>query len=95
MLTWFLRKVVLYPDPVESLKIRKAHPCDFPGCDKVFTKSSYLTRHMMTHTGERPYKCTWDGCNQKFANTGDLTRHYRYIVFEALQGRQCQIYGNH
>ena len=77
MLTWFLRKVVFYPDPVESLKIRKAHPCDSLGCDKVFTKSSVLKTHKRTHTGEKPYECTWDGCSKKFAQSVHLTRHYR------------------
>ena len=75
MRTWCLRKVPLYADFAESLKIEKAHLCSI--CEKVFTKSSTLKRHMMTHTGEKPYKCTWDGCSEKFAQASHLKVHMR------------------
>ena len=26
-------------------------------CEKLFTRNDYLTTHMFTHTGERPYSC--------------------------------------
>ena len=29
-----------------------------PNCDYKCLKESCLKKHMMTHTGERPYKCT-------------------------------------
>ena len=61
----------------DSLKRRKVHRCDFPSCDKVYTKSSHLKAHKRTHTGEKPYECSWDGCSWKFARSDELTRHYR------------------
>lgn len=61
----------------DNLKRRKVHRCDFPSCDKVYTKSSHLKAHKRTHTGEKPYECSWDGCSWKFARSDELTRHYR------------------
>lgn len=46
------------------------HACHFDGCSTSFTRKVDLQRHIMFHTGERPYKCTWIGCTKGFVQVG-------------------------
>ncbi|XP_076822408.1 uncharacterized protein LOC143468852 isoform X2 [Clavelina lepadiformis] len=44
-----------------------------PKCDKVFPWASSLSRHIMTHTGLKPYMCAI--CSMRFTTRSNLLRH--------------------
>ncbi|XP_035891167.1 zinc finger protein 70-like [Anopheles stephensi] len=47
------------------------HVCEI--CDKRFTAKKNLTRHLMIHTGEKPFKC--DRCDRSFRQAGEIKKH--------------------
>ncbi|XP_045451445.1 zinc finger and BTB domain-containing protein 49-like [Melitaea cinxia] len=49
----------------------RPHVCDI--CDVRFARSSHLSRHRLTHTGERPFTC--GGCGRSFARSDKLRVH--------------------
>ncbi|GMR58902.1 hypothetical protein PMAYCL1PPCAC_29097, partial [Pristionchus mayeri] len=61
----------------DQLAARRTHRCEWPDCDKAYTKSSHLRAHFRVHTGDKPYECVIEGCGWRFMRSDELTRHLR------------------
>ncbi|KAH7921082.1 hypothetical protein BV22DRAFT_1020036 [Leucogyrophana mollusca] len=49
---------------------KKKHLCTT--CDRGFTTSGHLARHLRVHTGERNHKCPFPGCETRCSRQDNL-----------------------
>ncbi|KAK9541281.1 hypothetical protein VZT92_001338 [Zoarces viviparus] len=65
-----------YPNrPSKTPVHQRPYPCPAENCDRRFSRSDELSRHLRIHTGHKPFQCRI--CMRNFSRSDHLTTHIR------------------
>ena len=69
----------------KKLAAHTLHQCSI--CQKKLSCRSYLRRHLVSHTGEKPFKC--ETCQRDFSHRSNLHRHM--LTHTGEKPHQCSV----
>ncbi|GCB26381.1 krueppel-like factor 3 [Aspergillus awamori] len=74
----------------KAKKGKRVHACEYPGCNKVFTRAEHRRRHELNHNPEALFRCTHSHCKKAFHRPDLLARHMERHELEAQMDRTAQ-----
>jgi uncharacterized Zn-finger protein/G:T-mismatch repair DNA endonuclease (very short patch repair protein) len=70
---------------------KSTHSCTYEGCNYIAKRKEHLTRHLLVHTGVKPYTCDFVGCKYTCSRQDVLLLHTRrHTASKAVLSRKTK-----